>query len=164
VYATDNGWIQDPNSPRFAPRSKRSPHEGGLRTPIMFRFPGKIEPRREETSLASTIDLVPTILTACGFESPKDLPGVNLLSETRSEAFGEIFDHDVADIDNPQASLEYRWCIDGYWKLILPKDGKNPELYNLKIDPHENENLATKHPDIVRRLTEKLDRWWKLQP
>jgi uncharacterized sulfatase len=162
VYVTDNGWIQDPSSNAFAPRSKRSPYEGGVRTPIMFRLPGKIEPRREQMSLASSIDLVPTILVACGFGAPANLPGVDLLSQTRSEVFGEIFEHDVADINDPQASLQYRWTIDGDWKLILPKDGKRAELYNLKNDPLENENLAATNSDRVGRMTEKLDQWWPL--
>jgi uncharacterized sulfatase len=112
--------------------------------------------------LASTIDLVPTILAVCGFQAPANLPGVNLLSETRSEAFGEIFQHDVADIDDPRASLQYRWRIDGDWKLILPKDGDNAELYNLKIDPLENENLAAKNADRVRQMTGKLNEWWPI--
>jgi uncharacterized sulfatase len=163
VYVTDNGWIQDPDSPRYAPRSKRSPNEGGVRTPIMFRLPGKIEQRREESSLASTIDLVPTILAACGFESSAKLPGVDLLSQSRVDVFGEIFEHDVADIDDPQASLQYRWVIDGDWKLIVPKEGKNSELYNLKDDPFENENLAAKKPDVVRRLNNRLDEWWPVK-
>ena len=72
---------------------------------------------------------------------------------------GEIVEHDVADIDDPQASLLYRWCIDGWWKLILPKDGRNPELYNLQDDPFEKQNLAASQRETVRRLTEKLDSW-----
>ena len=43
IYVTDNGWIQNPDSGGYAPRSKRSPYEGGIRTPIMFRWPGKVQ-------------------------------------------------------------------------------------------------------------------------
>ena len=44
VYVCDNGWIQEPEKPnRYAPRSKRSPYEGGIRTPLMFKWPGKIK-------------------------------------------------------------------------------------------------------------------------
>ena len=39
VYTTDNGWIQSDKRNRYAPRSKRAPHEGGIRTPIMFKLP-----------------------------------------------------------------------------------------------------------------------------
>ena len=42
VFLTDNGWIQDPDKPRFAARSKQSPYEGGVRTPILVRWPAKL--------------------------------------------------------------------------------------------------------------------------
>jgi uncharacterized sulfatase len=128
----------------------------------MFRLPGKTQPRRDDESLASTIDLAPTILAACSFESPADLPGIDLLSQSRSDVYGEIFEHDEADIDNPHASLQYRWSIEGDWKLILPSDGSAQELYNVKSDPFEVRNLAGENRDAVRRLTEKLDQWWPL--
>src|SRR5262249_534620 len=45
VYLADNGWIQDVAGPRFAPRSKQSPNDGGLRTPILLRWPKRVAPR-----------------------------------------------------------------------------------------------------------------------
>src|SRR5207253_6701648 len=79
VYVTDNGWIQNPTANNFAPRSKRSPNEGGIRTPIVLRWPGKLAPRRDEQTLVSTIDLAPTILAACGVMPTTEMRGINLL-------------------------------------------------------------------------------------
>ena len=45
--------------------------------------------------------------------------------------FGEIYAHDVGDIDRAEPGLEYRWCIAGDWKLIESADGKTKELYNV---------------------------------
>ena len=45
IFLADNGWIQDPAADRYAPRSKQSPYDGGLRTPILVRWPGKVAPR-----------------------------------------------------------------------------------------------------------------------
>ncbi|MCF7849888.1 MAG: sulfatase-like hydrolase/transferase, partial [Kiritimatiellales bacterium] len=56
VYVTDNGWIQMPDSKSYAPRSKRSPYEGGVRTPIMFRWPGVIK-QAERPELCSSVDI-----------------------------------------------------------------------------------------------------------
>lgn len=167
VYVTDNGWIQDPARPQFAPKSKRSPYDGGLRTPIIFRWPGKIEPRRNDATLVSSIDLAPTILTACGIKPDDGLPGVNLLPHLveqkpieRDTLFGEIYAHDVADIDRPAASLEHRWCIEGNWKLILPQRG-SPELYDLASDSHEEKNIAGEQKDVDKRLTGKINATWR---
>jgi arylsulfatase A-like enzyme len=170
LYVADNGWIQQPNARGYAPRSKRSQYDGGVRTPIMVRWPGKIKPMMDKNTLVSSVDLAPTILAACGIEPDENLPGINLLpvcqgeSSPRDTIYGEIFAHDVADIDDPSASLQYRWCIAGDWKLIVPRKGNQVELYNLKEDPYEKNNLAAEKPDLVARLKKKLNAWWSPKP
>ncbi|NQU23511.1 MAG: sulfatase [Candidatus Nealsonbacteria bacterium] len=165
VFVTDNGWIQRPEAGGYAPRSKRSPNEGGIRTPIMFRLPGKIEPRRDEKTPVVSVDLVPTILAACGVEPTDEMQGVDLLdgesAQRREAIFGEIFTHNAVDIERPVSSLEYRWCIEGRWKLIVPhKSGVPLELYDLTADPHEKNNLAADRGDDVKRLQVRVDAWW----
>ncbi len=128
VYVTDNGWITNPEHGRFAAKSKLSPYDGGLRTPIMLRQPGRIQPG-QTGALASSLDIFPTILTACGVRLPVDLPGINLLDApglaTRRQLFGECFTHTLVDLDEPARSLLWRWTLrqeaDGrLWKLIVP--------------------------------------------
>ena len=63
IFLADNGWIQDPEADRFAPRSKQSPYDGGLRTPILVRWPGKAAPRTCDIPV-SAIDVAPTIRKA----------------------------------------------------------------------------------------------------
>ena len=180
IYLADNGWIQDPHGPRFAPRSKQSPYEGGVRTPILFHWPGVIVPGRRD-ELCRSIDILPTILAAVGLCIPPNLPGKNLMPALRTgrpagihEAYGETFAHDIADIEDPEASLLYRWVIEDRWKLILTYDGTTghvrylptdmrPQLYDLKTDPHETHNVAAEHPDLVRRLAQKLNDWWPVR-
>jgi len=164
VYVTDNGWIQQEDQGGFAPRSKRSPYDGGLRTPIVIKWPGKIAPGRDDRSLISSLDLVPTILEACGVEPTAAMPGRSLLDgppQDRNQVFGGIFAHDAVDIHEPVTSLEYRWTIDGDWKLIVPAaKGESPELYNITEDPMEELNRAGDHPDRVTALSQAIDRWW----
>jgi arylsulfatase A-like enzyme len=167
VYVTDNGWIQDPDAAKYAPRSKQSQYDGGLRTPIMLRWPGKIEPAKSE-ALAMSIDLAPTLLKAAGVQSTKEMPGVNLLDERavagRKRIFGECFTHNAVDIDVPATSLRWRWTIDGGTKLIVPHPANEPdavvELYDLAKDPFERENLAASQPEVVAKLTKDLNAWW----
>ena len=166
VYVTDNGWIQNPAGNNYAPRSKRSPNEGGIRTPIMLRWPAKLKPRRDEQTLASTIDLAPTILAACGLAPTKEMRGINLLDVAggkqppRDTLFGEIYGHDVIDIDRAEPNLLQRWCIAGNWKLIESADGTRPELYELSKDPTEEKNLAADEPLRVKELSAKIKAEW----
>lgn len=179
VYVTDNGWIQRPDDRGFADRSKQSAYEAGVRTPIMFRWPARLKPA-DRSELCSSIDLMPTILAAAGLEPPAGLPGLNLMPAMergarieRDTIFGEGFAHDIADLANPHSSLLSRWCINERWKLILHYDGKatryrslharmqrGPELFDLEADPHESNNLAAKKPEIVQRLSRKIEQWY----
>ena len=61
IYVTDNGWIQRADNGRYAPRSKRSQYDGGIRTPIMVRWPGKIKPE-ERQELVNSIDLALSLI------------------------------------------------------------------------------------------------------
>jgi arylsulfatase A-like enzyme len=180
VYVADNGWIQDPDSQGYAPKSKQSANEGGTRQPILFSWPGRIQPGDRRDQLCSSIDMLPTVLAAAGADAPENLPGLNLLpvlksgeASPRKEVYGETFAHDVADIDKPEASLLYRWVIDGKWKLLLTYDGKlgryasshprtekRPQLFDLLADPHETANLAAQHPEVTARLAARLQEWW----
>lgn len=180
VYVADNGWIQDPTSGGYAPRSKQSANEGGTRQPTLFSWKGTIKPGPRGEQLCSSIDIVPTALAAAGITPPENLPGYNLLPilksgepTPRQEVFGETFAHDVADIDQPEASLIYRWVVTGRWKLLLTYDGKlgryasshprtekRPQLFDLLADPHEDQNRAADHPEVVAELAAKLQAWW----
>jgi arylsulfatase A-like enzyme len=166
LFVVDNGWIQLPDKDAYAPRSKRSPYEGGVRTPILVSWPGHVPPGKHET-LVSSIDLAPTILNACGVPVPGSLPGTDLVAiangaePARTAVFGGIFTHDVADIDDPARSLLSRWVIDGAWKLIVPAgSGAKTELYDVVADPTEREDRAAELPARVAELRAVLDAWW----
>ena len=120
-------------------------------------------------ALASSIDVVPTILGALEMKPETKLPGVNLLLpdavNKREAVFGEIYEHNAVDIRNPVASLKYRWAIAGHWKLIVPNAVRLPnakvELYDLHADPTEVTNRADKNIEKVAELRTMLDAWWK---
>ncbi len=171
IYVTDNGWIQNPAAPSFAPRSKRSQYDGGLRTPIMIRWPGKVQPMRDDQTLVSSLDLMPTILAACGVKLAEELPGVNLLdlcgpdapikdsrAAKRDAIFGDIYDHDQPDIDDPTKGRTHRWCIAGNYKLIIADADGKVELFNIMADPHEKMDLSKTIPEVVTRLKDRIER------
>lgn len=176
VYVTDNGWVQTEQG-SYAPRSKRSPNEFGTRTPIMFRWKGTIA-AADRQEFCSSIDFVPTVLAAAGAVGPHEFPGENLLPYLKSGKaierevlYGESFAHDIADIENPQASLLFRWVIRGQHKLLLTYDGDpgkmkyppssgQPQLFDLQADPNENQNLASENLKLTQELRTLLDEWY----
>jgi len=177
VFVVDNGWIppqvdakRGGTPAQFAPRSKLSPYDGGVRTPILVSMPGAIAPADYPT-LVSSIDIAPTILAAAGLPKMETMPGLNLLEviaehghTSRTAVFGEIFDHNVGDIDNPLAGLRFRWCVDRNWKLILPAMRDKPaELYDVLADPFEHHDLAATQAAVVGKLTDEIDRWWRFR-
>ncbi|MCP5118591.1 MAG: sulfatase [bacterium] len=184
LYVVDNGWIQAVRPEPQLTRAKMSPYDAGIRTPIIVNWPGKVAPGRDDKSLAGSIDLAPTILRAAGIEPPSEMPGINLRDTQsltqRKALFGALFAHTAVDLHNPAANLKYRTIVrtDG-WKLILPHTanrdvvltnsgklgdwvGYEPELYNVLEDPHEEENRAAEHPEIVTQLRGELLQWWLL--
>jgi len=183
IYIGDNGWIQNPEKNGYDMRSKQTPYEGGVRQPTMYSWPGSFKPAHR-MDLINSIDVFPTVLAAAGARQPKiKLPGLSLLDSMengtpipRDAIFGESFAHDITDIENPEASLLFRWCIQGDWKLLLtydgevnryqsthPRDEKRPQLFNLRNDPGEHENLAGGNPRVLARMAKMIEDWWPVK-
>jgi uncharacterized sulfatase len=178
VFVTDNGFEpleENPNQYTF--KSKRSPFEPGLRTPVLLRWDGVIQSGRREERVSS-IDLYPTALAAAGLEVQASIPGINLLSnalereplEQDRPMYGEIYPGDATTLGNPSVDLAYRWIRKGNFKLIAPTSHRpwgnylnTTHLFNLHLDPKETLNLATdpKYQSIKNELQRSLDRWWK---
>lgn len=168
VYISDNGWIPRADKPLVDfERSKMSPFDGGVRTPILVSWPGHIKPVSIDDA-ASTVDIMPTLLKLAGARVPADGDGIDLLDDAalRARPFvpGQNSTHDIVEIGKPASSLRYRWLVAGQLKLIV-SSGINdatepPRLFDLKADPGEVKDLAASRPDDVKRLTAMLDGWW----
>lgn len=185
IYICDNGWAaastnkEDPAQKLwkgYAQRSKSSPFENGIRTPIMLSWPERIK-KESVQDLAHAIDLYPTIAAATGIKLTVELPGIDLLDKQarakRKRVFGVC--HSVYNMSpgNPDGTLQYLWCVEDEWKLLLRYNGldttrykqlhiwdKEPtRLYNLKNDPHEKNELSAMHPGIVNRLRKEIQTW-----
>lgn len=171
LYLADNGWgaADGPGN-----RSKLSPYELGIRTPMFVRWPAKVKPQRDDETLASIIDFAPTILKIADAKAPSDLPGLDLLHReamtARKSITVEAYTHDIADLAAPDMSLVTQVVIDGWSKLLIPGAVRpdkaytsapaEMELFDLKTDPLEVTNIAAKHPDEVKRLQEIQKAIW----
>ena len=185
LYICDNGWVaastnaDDPNQKLwkgFAQRSKGSPYENGIRTPIMVSWPGHVEPGRGQ-DLAHAIDLFPTIAAAAAVTAPQHLPGINLLEaesrKGRRQVFGVSHSIHNMTVGDPDDTQQYLWCVENEWKLLVRYDGKDTtryrnvhvwdkapvRLFNIANDPHEQKDLAAEHPEVVERIRKAITAW-----
>ncbi|MFM7590933.1 MAG: sulfatase-like hydrolase/transferase, partial [Isosphaeraceae bacterium] len=173
LFLVDNGWAVPLAGERagYGVRSKNSPWDAGLRTPVLLKWPGHTKAGRHD-DLVSSIDVVPTLLEIAGLGySSAGLPGKSLLEVAagkspkidRDTIYGELFLHTASQLGKPKVDMTYRWVRQGDWKLILSTDvaaasAKSPAggdslnliinpvdgpfLYNLKEDPTEKRNMA----------------------
>jgi len=161
VYVCDNGWAQNPEKSGYLSHSKRAPYDMGIRTPIMYKWKGKITPKMDDKTITSSIDMVPTVLDILGIKKPENLPGVSVLDEKalnqRKGVFGEVYAHDFDAIEN---SMFYNMAIFPPYKIIIPdperKKDEEVQLFNIDKDPFEKNNIAASNPEIVKDLTEKI--------
>ena len=150
---------------------KRSLYEGGVRVPFLVRWPGHVPAGRvDDDSVVTGVDLLPTFCALAGAEIPadhkldgEDRSGVLLgrPSPRRKPIFWEwrfrIFGH----VSNMSPMLAVR---DGKWKLLMNPDRSRAELYDIRADPREMNNLAEKHPEVVERLAKLVLDWQKTLP
>ncbi len=187
VFVVDNGWEAGTRPMRNQPRefqhtkrSKRAPFDHGLRTPILIRWDGRIVPATHE-ELASSVDILPTLLAATGCEDRADrLPGINLLPsatghgrlDTRRAVFGEIYPGDATSLGHPSRDVAYRWVRRGDLKLVVAHShgGRAPwgdyldsdALFDVVDDPDESVNLIGNpaYAGQAGELRRLLDEWW----
>ena len=171
VFVVDNGWTQGYLASKAgAARGKRTPYEGGVRTPVILHWPGRTKAGRY-ADLVASVDLAPTILAACGAQPTGQMQGLNLLGAAagqgplrRKAVFGEAFVHTAKDMADPAANLTHRWVRAGDVKLVLAGRGKGAaQLYNLADDPFEARDVSAGSAERVAELRGLIGAWWKVE-
>jgi arylsulfatase len=131
---------------------KGSLYEGGIRTPFIARWPGKIQAGATSDLVAAFQDVLPTLSELAGAEVPKDIDGYSIVPTLLSK--GEQKRHEFFYWEFPSYGGQQAVRA-GDWKAVrqnLTQGKIVTELYNLKDDVGEKTNLADKHPDIVAKL------------
>jgi arylsulfatase A-like enzyme len=161
IFTSDNGGLLGPthNAPLRA--GKGYPYEGGIRVPLIVRWPRAVKAGPVSDVPVTSVDYLPTVLEAAGRELPagREIDGVSLMpvltgkGTLEREAIYWHFPHYRGRI------MPYSIIRAGDWKLIRRYDGKPFELFNLKDDLSETTDLAEKMPDRVKALDAKLTAW-----
>jgi len=179
IFLSDNGR-QNSNVMKYDTRDqflrgkKADVYEGGIKSPCVFRWPVEILPDRRVDALTSYVDIMPTILAASGIIKPKELKldGMDIMPMVK----GEIKERDENVIIQwhqglvPQLNRSFTVMGQKY-KLAqaeggFHKSGKflaaqfNYELFDIQNDPYEQNNIASKHPDLVEDMRNEYENWF----
>lgn len=143
---------------------KRSLYMGGVNVPFLVRWPGHVPAGRvDKTSVIAGVDMLPTLLAATAVPMPANYQsdGVNVLAAFRGEAFTrpqplfwEWRGPNSHDHDWPQLAMR-----DGFHTLVMSRDEKHVELYDLTQDRAQQHDLATSEPDRTAKMIAAIKAW-----
>jgi len=154
-FLSDNGGSRAAHANNFPLNGfKQMVYEGGLRVPFIMSWPEQLKHKVSDEPVIS-IDIMTTICAALEIELPKDViyDGKNILDAVQGDLKAPL--HERLFFDGNDGS----WAVrEGDWKLLFSKK-KSLELYNLKKDHIEQNNLLSKYPDKVADLKAKYTAW-----
>ncbi len=166
VFYSDNGGLSKGGaitSNRPLRGEKSTAWEGGVRVPLILRWPGVISAGTQTEEPVTSTDLFPTFLEAAGVEPPVEIDGKSLLPLARGEKIdrGPIFWHAPHyKAHTPVLTMTpYSAVRDGDWKLIERHEDGSVELYNLAEDIGETMDYSADRPEITERLRSLLADW-----
>ena len=184
AFLIDNGWAN-------GLPSKGTPFEKGLRTPLFFTWPGRIEAGRRFDDLVSTVDVMPTLLDLVGVEIPWRVPGRSLRpfldtgeGPAREALYGGVYRNMVRNQrEKAEQDLYALYVRTERWKYILyvkkvtrenmeitsvlapfpDREWGDEDLFDLDADPYELTDLSALEElqELREGLREDVLRWWK---
>jgi arylsulfatase A-like enzyme len=168
IFTSDNGGLSasegSPTCNSPAAEGKGWLYDGGVRVPLLVRYPELIDQGSHSNAIVSNVDFYPTLLEVCGLPlvPEQHLDGKSFLAVLRGDKAlerGPIywhFPHYGNQGGTPGSAVR---C--GEWKLIEFFEDDNCELYNIEEDIGEDIDLASKYPDITNQLRRMLHQWQK---
>lgn len=165
IFTSDNGsHAEGGYHPRMLESNgplrghKRDLYEGGIRVPFIAHWPAKIEAGRASDHPSANWDFLPTACEIAGLPTPENIQGISFLPTLTGD--GEQLAHESLYWEF-QEQRGRRALRAGDWKVVqynLSLDPQGPiELYNLKNDIRETTDLAAQHPEVVEKLTAKMN-------
>jgi arylsulfatase A-like enzyme len=157
LFTSDNGGLIEVNGNKPLRAGKGHLYEGGIRVPLLISQPGSIPKGRTSDVPVAAIDFLPTLLNHLNLKNKTDVDGKSFQSlltgnsEFRKRPLIWHYPHYHTAQRPPQSAIRI-----GDYKLIhFYEDGRN-ELYNLRIDPYEQKDLAMIETNTVKTLYRRL--------
>jgi arylsulfatase A-like enzyme len=160
VFTADNGGSL-PHAQNNDPwrGGKQEHYDGGLRVPFMVRWPGQIKAGTRNPYAGLVFDLFPTFIELAGGKPSAELDAVSLVPQL----LGTASDTPPRDLyfvrregGPAYGGKSYEALIRGDWKLLQNNPWSPLELYNLRTDPQETNNVAKQAPKVFKELSESL--------
>ncbi len=154
-FTSDNGPHKEGGDPAFLRSSgplrgiKRDLYEGGIRVPMIVRWPGRVPAGHVSKFPWAFWDLLPTLAELAGAKSPSGLDGISVVPALLgNEAQQRTHEYLYWEFHEGGFKQAVRM---GDWKAVRPGTKAPLEVYALDTDPGEAHNVAAEHPDIVQR-------------
>ena len=184
IYAT-NARHSGVGSPGPFRGRKRSLYEGGIRTPMIVRYPGHVASNRiERVSVISGVDILPTVLDLARVDYPQgavDFDGESFkdilsgASRPRTKPlmwewrFGDLYNSGAPQINNSPFVVMRKEALTLLFNPVGLTCDTRPvtvrtELYNSEVDPTETQNLATDDVNLTSQLVNEATIWWDSLP
>lgn len=158
VFFHDNGGTAGVNLFNAGMRGRKTTYyEGGHRAACFIRWPdGKLTSQPVD-GLTEVQDLLPTLVDLCGIPKPASahFDGTSLAGVLRGESGAKVPERTLV-VQYGQKPGKFESCVmREKWRLV----GGN-ELYDLRTDPGQEENVADQHPEVLKQLRGNYEKWW----
>lgn len=164
IFSSDNGPHREGGAdPEYFDSNgifrgfKRDLYEGGIREPMIVRWPGKVAAGSHTDHISAFWDVMPTLADIVGAEKPAPTDGISILPTLTGQGTQQTHPYLYWEFHERGGRLALR---QGDWKIVQYQvnktPGKAPELYNLKNDPSETHDLAGEYPDKLQALKELM--------
>jgi arylsulfatase A-like enzyme len=168
IFSSDNG--PNPNEGGSAAPYRggkfggNTQYEGWVHIPAIISLPGEIPEGTTFHGLSSTLDFYSTITGLNGQETPEHCDGVNLIPYLQGEKDGDPHEY-IFWLNNDPDDSHHRHLTAVRWKdyrLYKSKqEGVGWQLFNIRLDPEERDDIAAEHPEVVQEMKAKFDEWRK---
>ena len=159
IFMTDNGTSGGHFNAGMR-KHKGSEYDGGHRVPCFIRWPGGgLEGGHDIDRIAAHIDLLPTLIDLCQLKKPDGVKfdGASLMPLLNGD--DKNWPERILVTDSQRVDHPIKWrrsaTMTDRWRLI-----NGEELYDMKADPGQKDNIADKHPQVVKRLRKSYEDWW----
>jgi len=131
---------------------KKDLYEGGIRTPLIARWPGQIKANVTSNLIGAFWDVMPTLCEIAGTSAPDDIDGFSIAPTLLGHTGQRLQEYLYWEYRGEGRAQAVRF---GDWKAVRNNVEKaphaTPELYNLGSDPSEKANVARQHPDLAAK-------------